>query len=145
MGRRRWAAAGAALLAAGVVLAVALTRGGKAKAHSAPRADPLARYVPPDGRFVSASAQDEKSGGTFSKPSAAKLRRLFAVPPGAGPAAMQEAIDAATASGWTMEPAGGRPRLGRRKQLSTGRGHDRRSPCSPTPRAASRQVSRPPS
>ena len=104
--RWRWAAAGAVVLAAGVVLALTAFRGEESADPQlrALREDPLGRYVPRDGRLVRTYANNAKSGGSFSKPNPAEYTRLFALPPDAGPAAIQEAIDAATAAGWTMQP-----------------------------------------
>jgi len=120
-GRRRWAAAGAAVLAAGVLLAVAVPRDGDPGPQlRSLREDPLGRYVPPGGRLVRTDANDKESGGMFTKPSPATFRRLFAIPPDAGPAAMQDAVDAARASGWTVgAPLGDLGSTGR-KRLSTG-------------------------
>ena len=121
--RRLWVAAGAVVLAAGVVLALTAFRGEESADPQlrALRDDPLGRYVPRDGRLVRTYANNKKSGGSFSKPNPAKYTRLFALPPDAGPAAMQEAIDAATAAGWTMQPPlGDLGSLGA-KQLSTGK------------------------
>jgi hypothetical protein len=111
------------VLAAGVVLAVAVSRGGESEGQQlrALREDPLGRYVPRDGRLVRTYANDKKSGGMFSKPSPARFQRLFALPPDGGPAAMQEAIDAATAAGWTMQPPVGDLGSVGDKQLSTGK------------------------
>ena len=106
MSGRRWAAAGVVVLAAGVVLAFVAFRGDESPDPQlrALREDALGRYVPRDGRLVKTYANNKKDGGALSKPNPAAYTRLFALPPDAGPAAMQEAIDAATAAGWTMEP-----------------------------------------
>ena len=79
-------------------------------------------YVPPDGRLVRTDAAEEKSGGMFSKPSEATLQRLFALPPDAGPAALQGAIEAATRRRLDGPAAASATsaRLGS-KQLSTGK------------------------
>lgn len=116
-------AAGAAVLAAGVVLALAVSRGESSPGPElrALREDPLGSYVPPDGRLVRTDAAEEKSGGMFSKPSEATLQRLFALPPDAGPAALQGAIEAARAAGWTVQPPLGDLGSTGSKQLSTGK------------------------
>jgi len=121
--RRLWAAAGAVVLAAGVVLALTAFRGEESADPQlrALREDPLGRYVPRDGRLVRTHENNEKAGGALSKPNPAEYTRLFALPPDAGPAAMQEAIDAATAAGWTMQPPLGDLGSVGAKQLSTGK------------------------
>lgn len=123
MSRRRWAAAGAVVLAAGVALAFTVFRDDESASAQlrALQQDPLGRYVPRNGRLVKAYANNEDPGGMFSKPSEAKLLRLFAVPSDAGPAALQEAIDAASASGWTVEPPIADLGSAGSKQLSTGK------------------------
>ena len=120
---RRWVAAGAAVLAAGVVLALAVSRGEPSPGPElrALREDPLASYVPPDSRLVRTDAGEEKSGGMFTKPSEATFQRLFALAPDAGPAALRDAIDAARAAGWTVQPPLGDLGSTGSKQLSTGK------------------------
>ena len=104
-----------------VVLAPAvMPDAGPSRQQRALRDDPLGGFVPRDGRLVKTYATNEDAGGTLGKPREAKFSRLFALPPDAAAAAIQETIDAATASGWVMEPSlGDLGSLGS-KQLSTG-------------------------
>jgi hypothetical protein len=111
------------VLAAGVVLALVFSRGdqGSGAQLRALREDPLGRYVPPSGRIVRTDAAAENAGGIFTKATPATFRRLIAIPAGAGPAAMQEAVDAASASGWTVDGTLEGVGATGHKQLSTGR------------------------
>jgi hypothetical protein len=70
---------------------------------------------------VRTDANEQKSGGTFSKATPATFRRLFALPPDAGPAAMQATVDAAKSVGWSVESVPGLGATGR-KPLAGGTG-----------------------
>jgi hypothetical protein len=86
------------------------------------RDDPLARYVPPGGRVVRTDADDQRSGGLFGKPTPATLRRLIALPPGGGDAALRDAAAAARAAGWSLgRPVPGLGTTGHRR-MATGDG-----------------------
>ena len=82
------------------------------------REDPLGRYVPPGGRLVRTDAAERSGGGLFGKPTPASYRRLFAVTD--GQSALDAAVAAAQASGWSVDkPIPGLGVSGR-KQLADG-------------------------
>ena len=120
-GRRR--RVGAAVLAVAALVATAasgLACGGSSEAElRALQDDPLGRYAPPGGRLVRTDAAEEESGGIFSKATPATFRRLYALPPDGGPAAMQAAVDAARSAGWSVESVPGLGATGR-KRLDSG-------------------------
>jgi hypothetical protein len=118
--RWRWAALGAVVLAAVPAFAVSRNESPSGQ-QRALREDPLGRFVPRDGRLVQTYAGNEDGGGMLSMQHEAQFGRLFALPPDAGAAAMQETIDAATAAGWVMEPPVGELGSVGNKQLSTGK------------------------
>jgi hypothetical protein len=110
-----------------VALAVAvwaLTRGddGPSAQLRALQEDPMGRFAPRDGRLARTIARSERSSGTLNKPTPAKFTRLFSLPPATARGTLQDAIAAARAAGWQLEPTGGGLAATGSKQLSTGRG-----------------------
>ena len=85
--------------------------------------DPMAEYVPPEGELVDTESRSE--GESLGKPLAAEYSRLFSLPATDPERALEDAVAAAEAAGWTVEE----PRQGAlggivgqgTKQLETGR------------------------
>lgn len=96
----------AILVAAAAVLVVAAaialrSRDEPSAQLQALRADPMAEYAPAGGELVDTDAQNE--GTTLGKPVAARYARLFALPAANPERALEDALAAAKAAGWTVE------------------------------------------
>lgn len=117
----------AIVVAAAAVLAVAAAialwaRDEPSAQLQALQADQIAEYEPAGGELVDTDEQNE--GKTFGKPVAARYARLFVLPAANPEGALEDALAAAKAAGWSVEE----PRHGAlgglvgqgSKQLSTG-------------------------
>lgn len=86
------------------------------------QADPMAEYTPAGGELV--DTEEQNDGTTLGKPVAARYARLFVLPAANPEGALDDALAAAEAAGWTVEE----PRQGAlgglvgqgSKRLSTG-------------------------
>lgn len=120
----------AIVVAAAAVLAVAAAIALRSRDAPSPQlralqSDPMAQYVPQGGKLADTDEQNE--GTTFGKPVAARYVRLFGLPSSDPEGALEDAIAAAEAAGWTVEGArrgslGGIVGQGT-KRLSTGTAH----------------------